>query len=234
MRAVYVDCDGTLLSLDCSYDDLFERACESAGVDATADRQAAYGEAFFEAFESFHPDPYRAGMAAAAVEAGGLDADPSVLREAYVDAEVAASSPADGARAALDAFDGPNTALGILTNGVTAVQRRKLEAAGLFDRFDAYLPSYEVEAHKPDPAVFEAARERLDADEYVYVGDSLEHDVRPARESGFLAVHVDPEAERGTVTVDGLDTLGRAYRTRVANSPSTGSTTSAPTTNGDQ
>ncbi|WP_049981901.1 HAD family hydrolase [Halolamina rubra] len=209
MRAVYVDCDGTLLTLDCSYDALFERACEAAGVDATAEAQAAYGEAFFAAFESFDPEPYRAGMAAA-VEAGGLDADPADLAAAYVDAEVGASTPAEGAGEALDALDGPDSALGVLTNGVSAVQRRKLESSGLFDRFDAYLPSYEVEAHKPDPAVFDAARERLDADEYVYVGDSMEHDARPARAAGFLPVHVDPGAEPGVVAVDGLGTLGRA------------------------
>ena len=211
MRAVYVDCDGTLLTLDCSYDDLFERTCGAAGVDATADRQAAYSERFFEAFESFHPDPYRAGMAAA-VETGDLDADPADLATAYVDAEVRAATPAEGAREALDAFDDADTALGLLTNGVTEVQRRKLESAGLFDRFDAYLPSYEIEAHKPDPAIFEAAQERLDAEEYVYVGDSLEHDALPAREAGFLAVHVDTENESGVVGVDGLDTLAALRR----------------------
>ncbi|NHX37103.1 MULTISPECIES: HAD family hydrolase [Halolamina] len=209
MRAVYVDCDGTLLTLDCAYDALFERACESVGVDATPDAQAAYSERFLEAFSEFRPNPYRAGMAAA-VGTGGIDADPEALAAAYVDAEVEASVSAEGARDALDALEGADTALGVLTNGVTAVQRRKLEAAGLFDRFDAYLPSYEVGAHKPDPAIFDAARDRLDAEEYVYVGDSLEHDARPAREAGFLAVHVDSGAEPGVVAVDGLDTLGRA------------------------
>ena len=208
MRAVYFDCDGTLLTLECSYDALFESACDSVGVDATAAAQAAYGEAFFDAFGEFEPDPYRAGMAAA-VEAEGLDADPTALAAAYVDAEVAASTPAEGARDALDAFDGADASLGVLTNGVASVQRRKLAAAGLFDRFDAYLPSYEVGAHKPDPDIFAAARERLDADEYVYVGDSLEHDARPARDAGFLAVHVDTEGKPGVVTVDGLDTLSR-------------------------
>ncbi|MFW5939020.1 MAG: HAD family hydrolase [Halolamina sp.] len=207
MRAAYFDCDGTLLTLDCWYDDLFERACDAAGADATAETQTAYGDAFFEAFESFDPAPYRAGMAAA-VDAG-LDAGPAELAEAYIDAEVAASTPAVGARDALDAFDDEDTALGVLTNGVTSVQRRKLESSGLFDRFDAYLPSYEVEAHKPDPTIFDAARDRLDADEYVYVGDSLEHDVRPARDAGFLAIHADTDAEPGVVTVDGLDTLSR-------------------------
>lgn len=211
MRAAYFDCDGTLLTLDCSYDDLFQRACDAAGIDPEPGLQAAYGEAFFEAFQSFAPDPYHEGMAAA-VEAGDLDADPTALRDAYVDAEVEASTPADGAETAIDAFDGPETALGILTNGVTDVQRRKLDAAALLDRFDAFLPSYAVEAHKPDPAIFAAARDRLDADEYVYVGDSLEHDVQPAREAGFLAVHVDGEGEPGTVAVDGLDTLSRLRR----------------------
>jgi len=209
--AVYFDCDGTLLTLDCGYDDLFESACDAAGINATANAQAAYGEAFFEAFESFDPDPYEAGMRAV-VEETGVDADPGPLAAAYVDAEVAASTPADGAREALDAFDGPDAALGVLTNGVASVQRRKLEHAGLFERFDAYLPSYAVGTHKPDPAVFEAARERLPADEYVYVGDSLEHDVRPARRRGFLAIHVDADGEPGVVSVDGLDTLAKSTR----------------------
>lgn len=208
MRATYFDCDGTLLTLDCSYDDLFERACDAAGVDASAEAQAAYGESFFEAFESFAPDPYRAGMAGA-VDATGLDADPDSLAAAYVDAEVAASTPAEGASDALDAFDGPDDVLGVLTNGVASVQRRKLEAAGLFDRIDAYLPSYEVGVHKPDPEIFAAARERVGADEYVYVGDSLESDARPARDAGFLPIHVDAERESGIVGVDGLDTLTR-------------------------
>lgn len=209
MRAVYVDCDGTLLSLDCAYDELFRRACDAVGVDATPALQAAYSEAFFEAFESFHPDPYRSGMRAA-VEVEEVDADPEALAAAYVDAEVAASTPADGARSAIESLDGSETALGVLTNGVTDVQRRKLTAAELFDRFDAYLPSYEVDTHKPDPGIFDAARERLAAEEYVYVGDSMEHDARPAREAGFLPVHVDTGAEPGVVAVDGLDTLGRA------------------------
>lgn len=208
MRAVYFDCDGTLLTLDCSYDALFGTACDAVGIDASAEAQATYGEAFFDAFGDFDPNPYRAGMAAA-VDAEGLDADPDNLAAAYIDAEVAASTPVEGAREALDGFDGDDAALGVLTNGVASVQRRKLEAAGLFDRFDAYLPSYEVGVHKPDPEIFAAAKERLDAEAYVYVGDSLEHDARPARDAGFLAVHVDSEGEPGVVGVDGLDTLSR-------------------------
>ena len=146
---------------------------------------------------------------AVAVDAAGLDADPDTLAAAYVDAEVEASTPAEGARDALDAFDGPDDVLGVLTNGVTSVQRRKLEAAGLFERVDAFLPSYEVGVHKPDPEIFAAARERVGVEEYVYVGDSLETDARPARDAGFLPVHVDAEGESGTVGVDGLDTLAR-------------------------
>lgn len=64
-------------------------------------------------------------------------------------------------------------------------------------------------SYEPGPDIFEAARERLPADEYVYVGDSLESDVRPAREAGFRPVHLDRTSEAGAVTVDGLATLGR-------------------------
>lgn len=77
MRAIYVDCDGTL---DCGYGDLFETAC-----------------------------------AAADIEAGDFDADPTTLATAYVDAEVDASTPAEGTHRALNAFDEAATQLGVLT-----------------------------------------------------------------------------------------------------------------------
>ena len=91
VRAIYVDCDGTLLTLDCSYGDLFDAACEPVGVDPTPEIQAAYSEHFFDAFADFHPNPYRAGMAAA-VEAGDVNVDPDALAAAYIDAEVEAST----------------------------------------------------------------------------------------------------------------------------------------------
>lgn len=206
--AIYFDCDGTLLTFEAKYAELFATACDRVGIDADPEPlSASYSERFFEAFEAFHPEPYLEGTQAA-FEQHDVDTDPERFVDALLEAEITGTVVDEGAHDALDRFD-DGARLGVLTNGVAAVQRQKLERHDLFERFDAFLPSYEVGAHKPSPDIFEAARERLPADEHVYVGDSLEADIRPAREAGFLPIHVDRRSEAG-VAIDRLGTLGRA------------------------
>ncbi|MEF8801782.1 MAG: HAD family hydrolase [Halolamina sp.] len=206
--AIYFDCDGTLLTFEGEYADLFATACEEVGLDADPESlSATYSERFFEAFEAFHPEPYHEGTRVA-FEQHDIDTAPERFVDALLEAEITDTVVDAGAHDALDRFD-DDARLGVLTNGVPTVQRRKLERHDLFERFDGFLPSYEVGAHKPSPEIFEAARERLPADEHVYVGDSLEADIRPAREAGFLPVHVDRTSEAG-VAIDHLGTLGRA------------------------
>lgn len=206
--ACYFDCDGTLVEYDVPYAEVFTTACDRAGVVADpVVLLGSYDDPFFAAFEAFDPDPYRAG-AAAAFEAHGVDADPDRFAETLRTVEVERSVVRPDTHETLDRL-ADDHALGVLTNGLADQQRRKLEQHDLFDLFDAYVPSYEVGAHKPDPAVFAAARERLPADEYVYVGDSREHDVDPAREAGFIAVHVDREATANAVTVPDVGAFGR-------------------------
>ncbi|UIO99928.1 HAD family hydrolase [Halobaculum sp. CBA1158] len=211
--AWFFDCDGTLVEFTAPYDEIFADACVAVGVtrDDAASMLDPYNEAFFAAFDDFHPEPYCAGMAAALEETGlgeSTDADAATLAESLCETETTATTVRDGTVETLDALAERGVALGVLTNGVATQQRRKLERHGLFDRFDAYVPSYEAGAHKPDPEPFAVARERLPADEYVYVGDSADHDIAPAREAGFHAVHVDHDAERGVATVRDIGALG--------------------------
>lgn len=206
--AIYFDCDGTLLTFEDEYAELFATACDRVGIHTDPEPlSASYSERFFEAFDAFHPEPYLEGTRAA-FEEHDVDVDPTRFVDALLAVEIAGTVVDGGAHEALDQFD-DDVRLGVLTNGVAAVQRQKLERHDLFERFDAFLPSYEVGAHKPSPEIFEAARERLPADEHVYVGDSLEADIRPAHEAGFLPVHVDRTSEAG-VAIDHLETLARA------------------------
>ena len=73
---------------------------------------------------------------------------------------------------------------------VTEWQRAKLAASGLERFFDAVVVSYEVGAHKPDPAAFGVAEERLPADDYAMVGDS-DADVDGADRAGWVAHRYD-------------------------------------------
>ncbi|WP_284012904.1 HAD family hydrolase [Halobaculum litoreum] len=212
--AWFFDCDGTLVEFTAPYDEIFCDTCAAVGVarDDARSLFESYNDAFFDAFGAFHPEPYREGMAGALAAAGlDVDVDAASLAASLCETEAAATTVREGTRATLDALADDGVALGVLTNGVAAQQRRKLTRHGLFDLFDAYVPSYEVGAHKPDPEPFAVARDRLPADEHVYVGDSRDHDVVPAREAGFRAVHVDHDADPGVVTVRDPGAVGDLF-----------------------
>jgi HAD superfamily hydrolase (TIGR01549 family) len=189
MAAIYVDLDGTLLQYDRSFGDIFDEACETVGVAATDEYRRYHVTQFFERFTAFHDDPFLAAARDLCREFG-LDVDPMAFRDARVDAERAATTVAPGVRDALDSL-GRDHRLGVLSNGVGAVQRDKLAAHDLDDRFDAVVVSHDVGAMKPDDRLFAAAENRLPADEHVYVGDSAEDDIGGAVEAGWAkTVHV--------------------------------------------
>jgi putative hydrolase of the HAD superfamily len=84
--------------------------------------------------------------------------------------------------------------VGLLTDGVAAVQRRKLEALRLADLFDAVVFSDEVApgACKPSPAVFAIALDRIGvpAASTTYVGDNPSKDFIGARAVGMKSIRV--------------------------------------------
>ncbi|UPV73064.1 HAD family hydrolase [Halorussus limi] len=211
MRAVFFDLDGTLVSLPDDFAGVFEAALAALGVRADAERHEYFTESFFDSLDECRPDPYRAAMADLRTE---FDLDPSAeaLAERYVEREAAATALRPGAREALDSLaateaDGSaaEVALGVLTNGGARGQRRKLAVHGLADYFDAVVVSAEVGAAKPDPEIFAAARDAVPADEYAFVADDLDRDVRPARRAGFTGVYVTENGEPEPVAGDSAE-----------------------------
>jgi putative hydrolase of the HAD superfamily len=80
---------------------------------------------------------------------------------------------------------GVRTAL--LTNGPSAMQRRKIEVLGLEPQLDAIGISEELGVAKPDPRAFAATLELISCapEDTVMVGDHLDWDVRGALEAGM-------------------------------------------------
>jgi putative hydrolase of the HAD superfamily len=76
---------------------------------------------------------------------------------------------------------------GLLTNGPSWMQRRKVEILGLESELDAIGISEELGASKPDPAAFTATLELMGSapSETVMVGDHLDWDVRGALAAGM-------------------------------------------------
>ena len=82
---------------------------------------------------------------------------------------------------------GAGVRTGLLTNGPSWMQRRKVELLGLEAELDAIGISEELGASKPDPAAFTATLELMGSapDDTVMVGDHLDWDVRGALAAGM-------------------------------------------------
>jgi putative hydrolase of the HAD superfamily len=82
---------------------------------------------------------------------------------------------------------GAGVRTGLLTNGPSWMQRRKVELLGLERELDAIGISEELGAAKPDPAAFTATLQLMASapEETVMVGDHLDWDVRGALAAGM-------------------------------------------------
>ena len=208
MQAICFDLDGTLVEFDCPYAEIVADVFETHLGKSSPELVETYNEAFFEAFGELVSNPYHDGMAAILDAAEAEDtAEPAEMVETLREREYEAVTVDEAARRSLERL-AEDATLGVITNGTPDWQRGKLVHAGLDDVFevadsdvttgkqpadDAVVTSYEAGAHKPDPAPFELAMERLPAEEYVMVGDDYEADVEGSRAAGFVPVHFENE-----------------------------------------
>ena len=95
--------------------------------------------------------------------------------------------PAPGAHAAVAAVKRAGLRVGVLTNGLTDLQRDKLERIGLAGEVDAFAPSQAIGAIKPEPEAFAAVARMLGArpDQLAMIGDNPVNDVDGARTAGW-------------------------------------------------
>jgi putative hydrolase of the HAD superfamily len=108
----------------------------------------------------------------------------------------------EGLHATLDALRERSIALGVVTNGGTEVQTRKLQHMGIADRFAAIVISESARSQKPEPAIFRLALAELhvSADDAWCVGDHPVNDVLGAATAGLVGVwlrgmHAWPQGE---------------------------------------
>jgi FMN phosphatase YigB (HAD superfamily) len=86
--------------------------------------------------------------------------------------------------------------LAVVTNGLSRVQRPRLQGAGLLSLFDVVIISEEIGVAKPARAFFEIAREQMGRpapETILIVGDSWEADIAGAVASGWDACWFNPD-----------------------------------------
>ena len=92
----------------------------------------------------------------------------------------------------------------LVTNGLSDVQRGRLERSALRPYIRDIIISQEVGAQKPDPRMLEAALHRAgdpDRRDVLMLGDSLSSDIRGAVNAGIDSCYFNP---RGTENTSGI------------------------------
>ena len=185
ITTVYFDLDGTLLDYTTPFGELF---AQTIPVDATSEMVETYSEHVLSGITQIDEDPYRQAFDAVRQEYN-LDVNPDALAAEYIEREAKATRVSHPIRQLVKTLATQHQT-GILTNGDGQMQRRKLEEHGLDTLVDTILISNEVGSRKPERAIFEEAKDRLPAETVVYIGDTFEQDIEPAREAGFKTVYV--------------------------------------------
>ncbi|WP_227133892.1 HAD family hydrolase [Halorubellus salinus] len=193
-RAVFFDLDHTLLTFETAYATVLREVTERQLGGGDEAFEVTYSDRFLELLGDHAEEPYRRAFEHALAAHDYADAVASVdaLVETLREREVAGVAPSPGVERALAELRDRGYGVGVLTNGVPGFQLAKLRGHDLDAYVDASVVSYEAGAHKPDPAPFALAAERLPADEYVMIGDSYEADVAGAREAGWRGIHYAP------------------------------------------
>lgn len=115
------------------------------------------------------------------------------ISKAYWDYFCQSSVFEKGAERLLSELHG-SVKLGMISNGVGEAQRGRLHTGGVLHMFDTLIISDEVQARKPNAIVFEMALRELglQADEVLYVGDSLTDDYTGAKNAGVDFCYYNP------------------------------------------
>jgi len=126
-----------------------------------------------------------------------LDADERLAAPMLEDWEgriIAATCLFDDALSTIQRLRSAGLRLGIVTNGYTAMQSRKIHYHRLAGLMDFVLISEEAGVHKPEKAIFDLALGKAEAtaQQSLFVGDTPASDIDGARNAGLHAVLMDP------------------------------------------
>ncbi len=116
------------------------------------------------------------------------------LDPVYLDLLAEQRTLVDGALELLGLLRTRGYNIGVLSNGFTDVQNRKLRNCGLADKVDLMVLSDDIGVNKPDVRLFNHAMNRSGQDvagKHMMVGDNASTDILGAVRAGWRPIHLD-------------------------------------------
>lgn len=201
-RWVLFDLDGTLFDYDASEAAAVAATLRDAGLVADEDVIATYRQVNAEQWrlrEAGHTTPERLRIDRWHHTFAALGLEPSVdvddLARRYVGHLATGTHLLAGAVETVELVADAGHRIAFLTNGLSDVQRPRLDASPLGGLAEVTIISDEVGAAKPDPAIFDAAFTAMGEPSrraVTLVGDSLTADIAGAVRYGLPSVWLAP------------------------------------------
>ena len=216
---VLFDLDHTLLDSDSSEALAFESALRGIGIDEPGLHFGDYdriNRALWAAVERNEVQPARVRTLRFEQLLATInhDADAFELADEFAAGLGRHGDLYPGALEMLDAL-AANASLALVTNGLSDVQRARVERLGIARYFDAVVISAEVGVSKPSTAIFDVAFDLLGSpprDGALMVGDSLTSDIQGGVNYGIATCWYNPHARErvaGSRVDHEIESLGR-------------------------
>jgi 2-haloacid dehalogenase len=226
-RGFLIDADNTIFDYNRAEHEALAATLTEAGLEPTPAILEAYrriNDRFWRAFEegavtheALKVERFRQLLAE---EVPDCRLDPAAVSRRYLELLAMQACLLPHAAAALENL-ARRAALALVTNGISEVQRGRLERSGLARHFQAVLISGEIGIAKPDPRFFflAAGQLGLSPSEVLCVGDVPATDIRGARAAGMASCWVTAPGAVWPPEEPGPDYTIRDLRALVALSP---------------
>lgn len=194
-----IDLDHTIFDSDTSETAAFQQTLLAAGIEDFAPYSGAFRDINLELWAAVErheltPQQVRTLRFERLVATQQLTADPSRMAKDYVRALSANGELYDGAREVLEALS-ERASLALVTNGLSEVQRARIDRLGIGDYFDAVAISAEIGAAKPGTKIFDFVFAELGQPARataVMVGDNLSADIQGGANYGIATCWYNP------------------------------------------